>query len=385
MPAVTLSGDHLPTTLMRHHVSVTALLGGLLAILTRSAKADCCTVDDPIGPFRTCSPRVAAANKPFLVKAINYTRYHDDLGGGTFDPDPRWDSAAVWLAVVSNRACPDDDDSFGCNVSGPVCKLIDCMPLSQDASAATNGGGTILTDLVATVPAGAGPDGAYYDLATSLYARHDGSKDLTRSSWRTVNYADNSSSLQYDNNWIGFNVTGMQPYPAGTDRDGFFPYELSDSNVWPGFDLHEVPCRAYACARRCVNDAWSGTAVDYDAAETCIDGCDGVDDVVNYCPDVGGDALVVAPADLGFDSQDELDAYVPDGCVVYESAAFPSQYASYSASVASASSAALASSTSATAAQATASSGASGSRKEAVQVGVALGVVPFVVKVIFAV
>ncbi|ETS87439.1 hypothetical protein PFICI_01267 [Pestalotiopsis fici W106-1] len=361
---------------MRYHVSVIALLG---ALASRSA-AD--TLDDPSSPYRTCSPRVATADTPFLVKGINYTRYYDDLGGGYSYPDSRWNSVAVWLAIVSNRVCPDDET--GCNVSGPVCKLIDCMPLSQDASRAINGGRTIVTDYVLTVPGGAGPDGAYYDLASSLYDRHDGSKDLTKSSWRTINYADNSSGLQYDNGWRGFNMTGMQ-LPEGTNKDGFYPYEVSDSNVWPGWDLHDVPCQSFVCARKCINDAWSGTAVDFDAAEACINQCEGVDDVVNYCTDVGGEALDIVPEDLGFDSQRELDAYVPDGCVVYASEAFPAQYASYSASVASASSAALASSTSASAAGATASSGAISGRREAAQAGVVLGVVPLVVKVIFAV
>ncbi|KAK6196605.1 hypothetical protein LQW54_011391 [Pestalotiopsis sp. IQ-011] len=366
---------------MQHHVSVTALL---LGALTSRGAADCCTVEDPLAPYRYCSQQVVTADTPFLVKGINYTHYHDDLGDGQFDPDPRWDSIAVWLAAKSNRVCDDEDDSF-CVVSGPVCKLIDCMPLNQDAAHATNHGGTVLTDFVVTVPGGAGPDGSWYDLASEHFSRHDTTRDLTKSVWRQIRYADNSSGLNYDNNYEGFNMTGMQLL-EGSQDDGFFPYETSTEDLWPGFDLREVPCSAYACARGCMNAAWDGASVDTDAAEACIDQCAGVDDVVNYCPDVGGEALEIVPEDLGFGSQDDLDSYVPDGCLKWEGPAWPAEYAKYTASImsaASASDAAFASSTSA-AAKATATSGAVGGRSQAVQAGL-LSVVPVVVKVIFAV
>ncbi|KAI1852820.1 hypothetical protein JX266_002361 [Neoarthrinium moseri] len=363
---------------MYHYASAAALLSALVP----AASAECCTIDDPIGPFRTCSPIVANADTPFLVKAINYTRYHDDLGGGRFDPDENWNSITVWLAKQTNRQCPDDE-SF-CTVSGPVCKLIDCFPLSQDASRATNDGGSLISDLLVSVPGGAGPDGAWYDLASSMFDRHHDSKDFTTSVWRTVPYANNASSLHYDNNWSGFNLTGMQAQ-EGTNEDGSYPYEVADSHAWPSFDLHEVPCRAYACARRCVNEAWSGTSIDVDMAKSCIDKCEGVDDVVNYCPDVGGQSLTIAPEDLGLDSQEALNEYLPDGCARYEGAAFPEAYSIYSASSASARSASLASFLSTTAAQPTSTSGAMMGKREAAKAGVALGVMPIVVKVIFAV
>jgi hypothetical protein len=357
---------------MHSHVAVIALLG-VLAPLT---SAECCTIDDPIGPFRTCSPLVTAADTPFLVKAINYTRYHDDLGGGRFDPDERWDSVTVFLTRNSDRVCASDE-TF-CATNGPVCKLIDCLPMSQDETRATNNGGTLITDFVVSIPAGAGPDGAYYDLASSLFSRHDGSKNFSQSVWRTIPYANNASSLQYDNNWIGFNMTGMQKL-NGTGDSGFFPFEVADSDSWPSFDLHKVPCRAFACTRSCVNDASASGTLDVKQATACIDECEGVDDVVNYCPDVGGTALTITPQDAGLGSQAALDAYVPNGCARYEDAAFPEAHASYVASV----SAARASSTSATAsaAPATASSGAIGARGA----GAVLGIIPIVVvKVIFA-
>ncbi|KAH6643400.1 hypothetical protein BKA67DRAFT_587609 [Truncatella angustata] len=363
---------------MHYHVSIVAVLSALV----RLASAECCTVDDPIGPFRTCSPVVAAADTPFLVKAINYTRYHDDLGGGTFDPDERWDSVAVWLARQSNRVCPEDE-TF-CVVSGPVCKLIDCFPLSQDASRATNNDGTLISDFVVSIPGGAGPNGAYYDLASSLFDRHDGSKDFTKSVWRTIPYASNASSLEYDNNWRGFNMTGTENL-NGTNNDGFYPFEVADSHSWPSFDLLEVPCSAYACARRCVHEAWSGTSVDVHTAKACIDNCEGVDDVVNYCPDVGGEPLTIDPKVLGLSSEKALEAYLPDGCVMYEGAAFPEAHASYVASTASASSAAAARTSTSTTAHATASSGAISGRREAAKVGAVLAVMPIVVKVIIAV
>ncbi|KAH8681927.1 hypothetical protein BX600DRAFT_447500 [Xylariales sp. PMI_506] len=342
----------------------------------------CCTVDDPIGPFRTCSPLVASPDTPFLVKAINYTRYHDDLGGGSFDPDPNWNSVAVWLARTTNRVCSDDDGT-GCVVDGPVCKLIDCFPMSQDASSATNDGGTIISSFLLTVPGGSGPDGSYYDLASSLFDRHDGSSNFTQSSWRTVPYLGGASSLEYDNNFLGFNMTQM-PKQNGTNQDGFYPFELATEDSWPAFDLHNVPCRAYPCARLCVQDAFSGSSVDVKSATACINQCEGVDDIVNYCPDVGGTELVITPQDVGLSSQDALDAYLPDGCARYEGAAFPEAYASYSASVASASSAARASSTSTIAAQSTANSGAISPRREAAKAAaVVVGIVPIVVKVIF--
>jgi hypothetical protein len=268
-------------------------------------------------------------------------------------------------------------------VGGPVCKLIDCFPLSQDPSRATNNGGSLISDLVVSVPGGAGPDGAYYGLASSLFARHDGSTNFTKSVWRTTSYASSASSLEYDNDWFGFNVTGTQKQ-EGTNDDGFYPFEVADYDSWPSFELHKVPCRAYACARRCVHDASSGASLDVEAAEACIDECEGVDDIVNYCPDVGGESLAIAPDDLGLLSQDALDAYVPDGCARFEKAAFPEAYASYSASIASASSSRSATS-SATAAQATVSSGAMSNLKGPTKAGLVLGVVPIVVKVVFAV
>lgn len=364
---------------MYHHVSVIALLSALVS----SASAECCTIDDPIGPFRTCSPIVATADTPFMVKAINYTRYYDDLGGGAFNPDESWNSITVWLASQSNRVC--DADVTGCVVSGPVCKLIDCFPLSQDVSRATNNGGSLISDFIVSVPAGAGPDGAYYDLASSMFDRHDGSKNFTKSVWRTTPYASSASSLEYDNNFLGFNMTGMKKQ-EGTNDDGFYPFELADSNMWPSFQLHEVPCSAYACARQCVHDAWLDSSINVEDAKACIDMCEGVDDVVNYCPDVGGESLAITPEDLGLDSQDALDAYVPDGCARWESAAFPEAHASYSASTASVSSAAsAASAATATATHTTASSGAMGNGKEAAKAGMVLSIVPIVVKVVFAV
>lgn len=298
---------------MHYHVSIIAALGAFISLVS----SECCGIDDPIASFRQCSPVVVAADAPFLVKAINYTRYHDDLGGGRYNPDPSWNSISVSLARYSNRVC--DADVTGCAVSGPVCRLIDCFPLSQDASRATNNGGSLISDFIVSIPAGAGPDGAWYDLASSQFDRQDGTQDLTQSVWRRVSRASNASSLEYDNNYYGFNMTGMQKQ-EGTGDDGFYPFEVADYDTWPML-LRGVPCRAYACARQCVHKAWSVTSasVDYDAAMACIDQCEGVDDVVNYCPDVGGESLTVTPEVIGLASQSALDSYVPDGCAKYES------------------------------------------------------------------
>lgn len=364
---------------MHNHVPTVAVLNALF----RLALAKCCTTDDPISPFRTCSPLVATADSPFLVKAINYTRYHDDLGEGRFDPDERWDSVAVWLARRTNRQC--SNDVTGCVVTGPVCKLIDCFPLSQNASRATNNGGTLISDFVVSVPGGAGPDGAYYDLATSEFDRHDGSADFTKSVWRTIPYANNASSLRYDNNFLGFNVTGTQKQDD-TNADGFYPFELSDSHSWPSFSLHEVPCSAYACARRCIHQSWLESSIDIETAKACIDDCDGVDDIVNYCPDVGGVSLPISYQDLGLDSPEALDSYVPDGCAKYEGAAFPEAYSAYSASLASASSASTTiTSTGQASAHATASSDSIYGRKEAAKAVAVLGSVPFIVEVVISI
>ncbi|KAK8022377.1 hypothetical protein PG993_013144 [Apiospora rasikravindrae] len=342
---------------MHSYTSVLTALLGSAALLVPRAAADCCTLDDPIGPFRTCSPLATKAETPFLVKAVNYTRYRDTLGGGTFDPNPRWNSLQVMLA----RATSGPNDPLGCSAakdpskctvtSAPVCVLIDCVPLNQDDGHATNDGKTQLTDLVVApgVPAGAGPDGPWYDLASTEYDRHETGPhatlaNLSASAWRKTLYGGNQSSLQYDNNWLGFNLTGMSSPSSmnGTNGgSGFYPFELQ-GHPWPDFDLRKVPCGAYPCARRCAHAALGSkfeadyTPADLAEARACIDQCAGVDAVVNYCPDVyGGKRQVITPQELGLDSQAALDAYVPDGCARWERAAFPAAAASYSASMAS--------------------------------------------------
>lgn len=323
-----------------HGLTATFFTVLLLGTFAPLVTADCCTVDDPIADFRQCSSQVVQADKQFLVKAINYTRYHDDLGGGRFDPNPAWNSIAVWLARDSNRQCEPGDSS--CNVSGPVCKLIDCLPLCQTSDCASLGGGVVITNFTTSIPSGVGPDGHYYDLATMRFDRFNTTKILTESSWRQDSYQDSSSSLQYDNNYIGFNMTDMTPQD-GTDASGFYPFELNDDfgHSWPTFELREVPCRAYACARKCVNVAVGNTPASQASksaiqqAKSCIDQCEGVDDIVNYCPDLGGTKQTITPQQIGLNSQAAFDSYIPDGCVVAESAAFPAAYASYSSSTAS--------------------------------------------------
>ncbi|KAK7937867.1 uncharacterized protein PG986_014735 [Apiospora aurea] len=366
---------------MHSHTSLLTALLGSAALLVSQAAADCCTLDDPIGPFRTCSRLAAKAETPFLVKAVNYTQYRDTLGGGTFDPDPRWNSLQVMLARASSgpndpRGCSAAKDPSKCTVtSGPICVLIDCVPLNQDDAHATNGGKSQITDLVIApgIPAGAGPDGPWYDLASTEFDRNATGytatlANLSASAWRKTLYGGNQSSLQYDNNWTGFNLTGMSSSaPDGTSGgsgSGFYPFELQ-GRPWPDFDLRTVPCGAYPCARRCAHEAFGAkfesdyTPADLANARACIDQCEGVDAVVNYCPDAyGGKQQVITPQELGLDSQAALDAYVPDGCARWEGAAFPSAAASYSASMASKT--ALPSPTSSTATPKDKSSSASG-------------------------
>lgn len=389
---------------MHSHAYLAALLGSAALLVSRAA-ADCCTLDDPIGSFRSCSPLSAKADTPFLVKAINYTQYHDTLGGGTFDPDTRWNSLQVELARTSGKygellGCSAAKNPAKCSVTGgPVCVLIDCLPLNQDAAHATNGGKTQITDLVVAggIPAGAGPSGAWYDLASTRFDRHEtGFKatlaNLTVSGWRKPEqYFSNQSSLQYDNNWSGFNLTGMSTADtadtAGTvDGSGFYPFELQGDS-WPGFQLHIVPCAAYPCARKCAHAAFGAkfeedyTAADRAKATACIDKCEGIDTVVNYCPDVdGGKPQVITPQELGLDSQSALDAYVPDGCARYEDAAFPQAAASYSASMASKT--ALATSTPSATATPTGKSGAHGG-SEGCRVAALVAFAAMVVKVVF--
>ncbi|KAK8015503.1 hypothetical protein PG991_008391 [Apiospora marii] len=384
-----------------HTPSLTALLGSAALLISRAA-ADCCTLDDPIGPFRMCSPQSVKAETPFLVKAINYTRYHDTLGGGTFDPDARWNSLQVELARASGGygdalGCSAAENPAKCSVtSGPVCVLIDCLPLNRDAARATNGGKTQITDFVVPggIPAGAGPSGAWYDLASTRFDRYEtGFKatlaNLTASSWRKTLYGSNQSSLQYDNNWQGFNLTDMLPTAdlEGTvDGTGFYPFELQ-GDPWPGFQLHTVPCAAYPCARKCAHAAFGTkyesdyTAADRAKATACIDQCPGIDTVVNYCPDVdGGKPQVITPKELGLDSQAALDAYVPDGCARNEGEAFPQAAASYRASMASKT--ALPSSTSSATATPTGKSDARGG-SEGCRVAALAAFAAMVVKVMF--
>ncbi|KAK7960794.1 hypothetical protein PG988_012008 [Apiospora saccharicola] len=357
---------------------LTALLGSA-ALLVSPAAADCCTLDDPINSFRSCSPLSVKADTPFLVKAINYTQYSDTLGGGKFDPDTNWNSLQVELA----RGSGSISDPLGCSfaknkakctvTTGPVCVLIDCVPLAQDAAHATNGGKTVITDFVIPggIPAEAGPSGSWYDLASTQFDRYEtGFKatlaNLTASVWRKTLYGSNQSSLQYDNNWRGFNLTDISTADAKdtADGSGFYPFELQ-GDPWPGFELHTVPCAAYPCARKCAHAAFGTkfqddyTTADIAKATACINKCEGVDKVVNYCPDVdGGKSQVITAKELGLDSQAALDAYVPDGCARSEGAAFPQAAASYSASMAAKT--ASASSTSSPTATPTGKSGARG-------------------------
>ncbi|KAK6822837.1 hypothetical protein PG987_014382 [Apiospora arundinis] len=364
---------------MHQSTSVVAALLGSVALLVSPAAAalDSSELDDPSVSFRTCSPLSVKADTPFLVKAVNYTRYHDTLGGGAFDPDAQWNSLQVYLAVTAGNkslGCSHAQNPAKCDVptTAPVCVLIDCIPLNQDPRHLSNGGATEVTDFVIPggVPGGAGPDGPWYDLAITEFARHATGyratlANLSATEWRKPElYGGNSSSLRYDNGWRGFNLTDMDPKALdGTfENTGFYPYELQ-GHPWPG--LHRVPCAAYPCARKCANAAlgtkfeaeW--TRADYANARSCIDKCEGVDTVVNFCPDAyGGKQQVIDPQALGLDSQAALAAYVPDGCAVFQAEAFPAAAASYSASMASKTSSP--SSASSATASPTGKSGASG-------------------------
>ncbi|KAK8123653.1 hypothetical protein PG999_003571 [Apiospora kogelbergensis] len=367
---------------MMHHQStsfVVAVLGSVALLASRAAAWEEDTLDNPPSAFRTCSPLTVKADTPFLVKAVNYTRYHDTLGSGTFDPDTRWNSLQVQLARgagVKPLGCSAAKNTSKCEVTtGPVCVLIDCIPLGQDPGHLTNDGATAITDFVIPggVPGGAGPDGPWYDLGIVEFNRREtGFKatlaNLSVSSWRKKeHYQVNQSSLRYDNGWRGFNVTGMAFDTTGTmDDSGFYPFELQ-GDAWPGWGLAHVPCAAYPCARRCAHEALGTkfeedyTRADYAKAQACIDQCEGVDNVVNFCPDAyGGKQQVIDPKALGLDSQAALDAYLPDGCAKNERLAFPAAASSYAASMASKT--ALPSSTSSATSAPTGSSDASGNR-----------------------
>jgi hypothetical protein len=326
---------------MRHQ-SLRPILSLALAPIFFSVIDACCDLDDPIFYFRQCSNTSVEADRPFLVKAINYTLYDGGSLGPVYDPSTNTLNA-MRIMLARNTLRPDCTGDW-CELSGPVCKLIDCLPLNQDPRTATNDGATIITNFAVQIPADAGPDGAYYDLAAGLY-----NLDSPSSS--------DGPGLQYDNNYYGFNLTNSAPQ-NGTNEAGFYDFEVhpieeSYDSSWP-YGLDIVPCAAYGCARSCVNQHYPKPKGDYDvfgdprftkddfkAVKDCIAACPGADAVTNFCPSQGGEAQELSSTSLGL--SEGLDTHIPDGCVRYEGETWPEASASLSASIASASSASWAS------------------------------------------
>lgn len=317
------------------------LLGLALALLPFTHA--CCDLDDPISFNRMCTNNSVRADTPFLVKSINYTQYTD-----TFAYDPvnnPWNALTIFLARSTRRpGC----EGTGCSLMGPVCRLIECLPLVQDPTAATNNGKTIITDFLAEIPGDAGPDGAYYNIAATLFNTQNYGFAIPYVSNNSTDANYYNSSLKYANNWGDFNVTDTKPQP-GTNQDGFYDFEVnpipeSYDDSWPVY-LATVPCPAYGCARACVNELYPKdihTADAFIPVEQCIGACPGMDTYINYCPDLGGQeqdfSRFGAETGLGNVWKD----FIPDGCAQYEGEAFPKAAASLSASLASASASSMA-------------------------------------------
>lgn len=336
--------------------SLWRLLG--LALLLLPFIHACCDLDDPISFSRMCTNRSVRADTPVLVKSINYTKYVD-----TFDYDPvnnPWNAVTIFLARDTIRpGC----EGTGCTLMGPVCRLIECLPVVQDPNAATNDGKTIITDFLVKIPSNAGPDGPHYNLAATFFNTQNYGLAIPYVMNNSTDDNYSNSSLRYANNFGYFNVTNTKPVP-GTNQDGFFDFEVNPSpesfdDSWPAY-LASPPCPAYGCARICVNELYPeviNAEDDLIPVKQCIGDCPGMDTYVNYCPDLGGQAQDLSQFGVETGLGDSWKDFVPDGCALYEGEAFPKAAASLSASLASASASAMATRSSAAASATSTSQG----------------------------
>lgn len=272
----------------------TMRLANLVTLLSAAATSARAEVF-PQWDYHMCTTESVEADRPLLVKVVQ---------NATVNVDSGWDSVRVMLAKHAN---------YSGAVSGPVCTLIDCMPM--DAS-----------DFTVIIPASVGPSGSFYDLSWELYY----SKDIDI----PTQYNHNMSTLGYTNGWNGFTLYNAN----GT----FYPFESSPrrreyNSAWP-WGLAIVPCEAYACARVCIDRYYadlSETLADYTQTEDCIKECPNIDDRRNNCPNAGGSTHVP-----------EVDASsVPNGCVKRYPEAFPAAAASASAASVAAASASSATET----------------------------------------
>jgi len=306
----------------------------------------CCDLDDPISFSRMCTNRTVRADTPLLVKSINYTKYID-----TFSSDPignPWNAVTLFLA---KDITPPDCEETECALTGPVCRLIECIPLVQDPNAATNDGKTIITNFLVEIPGDAGPDGPRYNLAATFFNTQNFGFAIPYVMNNSTDDNISNSSLHYANNWGEFNVTNTKPVP-GTFQDGF------DAG-WPAY-LAAPPCPAYGCARICVNELYPkavDTMDDLIPVKQCIDACPGMDTYINYCTDLGGQAQNLSQFGDKTGLGDSWKDFVPDGCAYYEGGAFPKAAASLSASLSSASASAAATRSSAAASATSTSQG----------------------------
>lgn len=339
------------------------LLGVALMLLSATTSTQaCCDLDDPISFERSCTNNSVRADTPFLVKSINYTQYHDEDASDLIT-NP-WNALTVFLARSTLRpGC----EGTGCILMGPVCRLIECLPLNQDPATATNNGKTIITDFLTEIPGDAGPDGDYYNLAITMFNTQNCGLAIPYVMNNSTNENFYNSSLRYANNWGSFNVTNTKPQ-TGTNQAGFYDFEVnpiaeSFDDSWPAY-LAMVPCPAYGCARACVNELYPKDvqATDaFTAVEECIGKCPGMDTYINYCPDLGGKEQDLTQFGVETGLGDGWKDFVPSGCARYEGEAFPKAAASLSASLASASASAAATRTT-TSASATSSSQANAVR-----------------------
>lgn len=252
----------------------------------------------PDWDYHICTNETVEADRSLLVQVAQNATVNKDSG---------WDSVRVMLAKYTN---------YSDTVLGPVCTLIDCIPIDAPAFSVV-------------IPANAGPSGTFYSLSWELYS----SKDIDI----PIQYNHNMSTLGYSRGWnYGFTLSNA--------NGSFHPFE---GNPRPT-DYHHpwltrlsrTPCEAYACVRVCIDQYYadsSETRTDYMYIQDCVQECANVEARRNNCPNAGG-----------FTHVPELDtSFVPDSCARWHPKAFPAAAASASAAsaaVASASSAAEASS-----------------------------------------
>ncbi|KAK5046849.1 hypothetical protein LTR84_007203 [Exophiala bonariae] len=301
------------------------LLGVALVLLPAFFTQARCDLDNPKWFQPLCTNNSVRANTPFLVKSINYTEY-DSTSNLDFILEP-YNALTVFLGRSTLRpGCKGD----WCGVICPVCRMIECVPIVQDPEAATNDGKTIITDFLAEIPADAGPDGAYYNVAVTMF-----NTQKFRPTSDSTDYVN--STVHGVNNHGALNVTDTTPQ-SGTNKDGFYNFEVNPvtENVeesWPS-SLEMVPCPAYGCARACVNELYPkdpSNPENLKAVQTCIGACPGMDTYLNYCPDLGGREQDFSQFGVETGLGDSWKDFVPSGCSEFEGDAFPQAAASFSA------------------------------------------------------